>query len=84
MIKNQSYQAATKHPAMIALCTGKNRLELVQHVIYRGRDSRAMPHVLGSCLILGLGNLQNTQEPLVFNPFFGIETPEQGDITRHF
>jgi hypothetical protein len=54
---------------MTSLDTAKNGLELIEGIVYVGRDACERPHGLGSCVVLRFGHLSRYTGVIIFQEF---------------
>ncbi|PON13941.1 hypothetical protein C2W62_31680, partial [Candidatus Entotheonella serta] len=84
VIENQSHQEPSQHGAMSSLDTAKKGLELVEGIVYVGRDACERPYGLGSCVVLGFGDLPRYTGVIIFQEIVECSSRMRLPTTRHF
>ena len=84
MIENQSHQEPAQHGEMSSLDTAKKGLELVEGLVDVGRDACERPQGLGSCVVLGFGDLPRYTGVIIFQEIVECSSRMRLPTTRHF
>jgi hypothetical protein len=79
-----SFSSIELLPHHISMKTLFESKQVVERVVYVSRDACERPHGLGSCVILGFGDLPRYTGVIVFQEFVEYLPRRYPPTTRHF